>query len=82
MTEMVEKVARQICEECFPGAAPWELQSKDSVVRRQCFQAARAAISALMEPTGKMVETGEKTRAGGSGSLEIFYAMLKAALND
>ena len=81
MTEMVEKVARAICKEqgALPGVYP------------AYYPAARAAISALMEPTQKMIaavmtKTPAEVTPETMDDLELvlrdYQAMLKAALND
>ena len=83
MDDMVERIAHQICLECFPGAAPWELQSKDSVTRRTCLRAARESIALLRHPiTEKMRKACLRQISHGHSPDQIIWATLGAALGE
>jgi hypothetical protein len=72
-SEMIERVARAICRaEYGPGDAGWENQ----------IPAARAAIEAMREPTGDMVEGLAVTFDLSEQAVLLFWRqMIDAALS-
>lgn len=83
MSDMVEKVARAICES---SGESWE--SSSIHYRETCSEFARAAIGALREPTIQMMVAGRDALqetgiddAGTHDAVCCFQDMLSAALS-
>lgn len=89
VTDMVEKVAKALHEAAY-AAVPWDKLADWSKERWRNY--ARAAISALMEPTEDMraviepaldaAYNGTKDCSVESSGVQIYQAMLKNALGD
>jgi hypothetical protein len=90
---MIERVARAICL----ARSPLEKPCEDVCDRAGACQAprdvlmhattpqihyARAAIRALMEPTDGMWDAGRAQLSAGEGVMDIYTAMLTAALEE
>ena len=83
--DMVEKVAKSVYEKRNgPGCLPWAHQTKGH--RDPYLADARAALEAMREPTGAMIEAGmhkpfpgEAPRLDDDTCLETWQAMIDAA---
>jgi hypothetical protein len=73
MSEMVERVARAIEDECA-GCDPRNFSAFTN--------AARAAIAALREPTEAMVMAGKDAPFCPDIPTDVWYAMIDATLKD
>lgn len=71
MSEMIERVAKAIDEASQPPG-----QKDYKILMGNC---ARAAIEAMRNPDDKMIEAGFKEF--GSGTLQVYQAMVDAALS-
>ena len=86
MTDMVEIVARAMWAENYqlhgsPNETTWNAVLLDEKELYCTF--ARAALTALMEPTDEMLKSGYSLYDDReAGQREIWQAMLKAALDD
>lgn len=84
MTEMIEMVAKAIQQASFRMIRPgWE--SLDDAEKEMWRIRARAAIEAMREPTGKMVDAGEDILIGYDApswiSADIYRALIDCALS-
>ncbi|MES3042652.1 hypothetical protein [Sphingomonas faeni] len=82
MTTMIEKMARAICiaagakpDDSKSGMDPW------SKVWTSYIPHARAALTAMLEPSEAMVDVGNQCLNDGSSS-SVFDAMIQAALDE
>jgi predicted RNA methylase len=75
MSEMIDRVARELC---------LALYDKDTTFPMVAAQkAARAAIAAMREPTEAMIEgTNYPNTTWDSGDADVWRAMIDAALKD
>jgi hypothetical protein len=79
---MVEKVARALFAEEWRGTTMKPQQALDDAEREYWFNAARAAIEAMREPSEEMVAAGDDWGWDplGAHTREVWQAMLSAAL--
>lgn len=86
MTEMVERVARTICE--HDGGVPNAIDVSDGRASWERYSgAARAAIEAMMEPTRAMTQAAgshlwDKHGVESWAAEGVWQAMLSAALGE
>jgi len=84
MTEMVERVARAICEST--EADIFDELDAHSIFRAVYIQQARAAIEAMLEPTDEMDSAGNyeicPANSCECSPFKIYRAMVSAALGD
>lgn len=76
MSEIVERVARAILSKRFGGGAEWDRESE--VFRDACRIQARAAISAMREPTIAQIGAVMKAEGGFSNPATVrsHYTMM------
>lgn len=75
--DMVERVARAIVKNNPMLAWEWDMLNDEVIA--DAYKMARAAISAMREPSLDMVEAGDDSVMAGCGDL-IWQAMIDAAL--
>lgn len=79
MTTMIEKVARALLASESGGDLKWE--ELDLITRGAFKRDARAALTALLEPTEAMAAAGS-ARGAYPEDLRIYDKMIQAALDE
>jgi hypothetical protein len=87
MSEMVERVARALCEQSYAKSdekLPWYWHSETSDERDEWRAMARAAIEAMREPTDRMCNSGaakwDDDWCTETNALNMWQAMIDEAL--